>query len=852
MNSYTKFILLLTVAILCSCIQEDFYDTISNDNPSEIEVSAKLIKYSQNTVGTKADGGSFNPNTFEDTIYNAFFMLFDNKGVLRILDEATVNSEESTVSYSAQKNILYSYPNATICFLANITSESISTFSVNKTTWEDIDNFYLNVNYASSSSTRCIGVPEATDLNGDGTVEYGLPMFGSNIMTSNNSNEPIDLVRLLARVEIYMSLGIEDNGSITTLTSQPQFGLDLCEIYNIPKFIPLTPKSSTEYSTIDDDTIAKQQLISGSYSTYNLDLGENKMLYYSSADNKMYKSFYFYTPEHTFGGDLSENKVPANKSEILNASQHSNKRPIYTKLSGYLVDEKGTSYEVCYNIYLGGNSTNNFDHFRNNIYKNYIRINGAKNGPDVDHRVEKLEKMDDIVEDVSREGQSANCYIICTEGTYMLPAYRGAYTNLQEATMCDVGEDVVLACDNPNITITIDHEKSKQSTIIFNVINHSDLLSGNAVIARLNSQGQVDWSWHLWFIPGIEWNAGSNSDLGSTQRIGGLSDKKMHDGTNMADRNLGVNASLYDLKSWMPGTIPGTYYKYGYRNPYFQNQLNNNGSDYYGFNEDDYTAWNSSVKAKTDPCPPGYRVPPISVWEGENAKNVTGEYYSGMFGIAVNAFRYWDNGTRGVTDADDDLYITDDIYYPCTSSGSSMSASHLEFMLKDITEDGDKTPVKGEEGGSWGSYWRNVTFTRTVYSDFKYTVPVTSLNTGGEMLAQSSDVVFQFKMGSSTKNNVKNNSRFISCTRKTYSVKIRQERSSVLTSWNDKDIISSIEISSEQLETEPSMKTKWKEHAADERFPNTVLSNASRNIGGASTTATLNKNQGYQIRCVKE
>ena len=435
----------------------------------------------------------------------------------------------------------------------------------------------------------------------------------------------------------------------------------------------------------------------------------------------------------------------------------------------------------------------------------------------------------------------------------MLPAYRGAYSDIAKATMCDLGEDVVLACDNPNISITIDHEKSKQSTIIFNVTNSSDLLSGNAVIARLNSQGEVDWSWHLWFIPGIEWDSSSISDLGSTIRIGGLSTKKMYDGTTMADRNLGVNASLYDLDTWLPGTISGTYYKYGHRNPYFQDQLNGSNSDYHGFNEDDYTAWDSDEKAVTDPCPPGYRVPPVSVWEGENAKNMTGEYYEGMFGIEVSAFRYWDNGTKGVTDVDDDLYIVDDVYYPCTLSGSSMNAPQLEFLLKDITEDGSKSAVKGEEGGSIGSYWRNVTFTRTVYSNFKYTVSVTSLNTGGEMLSQSSDVIFQFKTGSTTKNNVKNNSKFVSCTRKTYNVKMRQERTTKLASWKDKEVISSTETGSEQLNSEPSMKTDWKNQAAGERFPNTYLSgNTSKNIGAASTTATLNAGQGYQIRCIKE
>ena len=101
--------------------------------------------------------------------------------------------------------------------------------------------------------------------------------------------------------------------------------------------------------------------------------------------------------------------------------------------------------------------------------------------------------------------------------------------------------------------------------------------------------------------------------------------------------------------------------------------------------------------------------------------------------------------------------------------------------------------------------------------------------------------------------NVKNNSKFVSCTRKTYNVKMRQERTTKLASWKDKEVISSTETGSEQLNSEPSMKTDWKNQAAGERFPNTYLSgNTSKNIGAASTTATLNAGQGYQIRCIKE
>ena len=806
-------------------------EPIPGDGASRsILFSAQPKGYNITTVGTKA-AETFDPDVFENTIYNAYFMLFDGSGILRVLDNATV-SNGATVSYSIKETILDIFPNAKVCFLANVPSTSISSFTVDETTWDEIDNFYLSVNYAASTTTKCIGVPESADLNGDGVEEHALPMFGSS-----NSNSSFTLERLLAKVEIHVSLGIERE---LLSTSMPQFGLDLCTIHNIPKFIPLTSKSKTKYSTIDSENDANNHLITDSYSTYNLNFDGNKMLYKTSGE----KSFYFYTPEHMLG-NVGTNQSASEKPILV--ENDSKKRPIFASVSGFLVDGNGASYEAKYNIYFGGNAKDNFDLIRNKIYKNYIGINGATKGPDVDHRVEILDKLDEIVDDVSKEGQCANCYIIGSTGTYMLPAYRGAYNNLASAEMCDVGEDVVLASDNPNITITIDHEKSKQSTIIFNVTNKSDLLSGNAVIARLNSQGQVDWSWHLWFIPGLEWDSSSVSDLGSTIRIGGLSTKKMYDGTTMADRNLGVNASLYDLNTWMPGTIPGTYYKYGYRNPYFQDQLNGTNSDYHGFNEDDYAVWNSVEKAVTDPCPPGYRVPPIYVWEGNNAKNVTGEYYSGMFGINVYAFRYWDNGTS--------LTSLDDLYYPCTQSGNESSVTHLDFILKDISENGNQTTFDTWEEGRGLSKvsYQSIGYDRTTYSNLHYKVPVESINQGGEMVTQSPTKIFQFRSGSTTKSNIENSSVFVSCTKTVHRVSVTQKKS--LTTnylWKDVEGTNSTQmISSDVIYVEPSMTTNWREKAADERLPD-LINLGSKEITGCNTTTDLNSNTGYQLRCIKE
>ena len=685
-NSYVYILTLVISGLLSSCIQRETYETnFDSEQVGEFVFSAMPSGYVPTHVGTKAGETStiFDYETFENTIYNAFFLLFDNSGengTLRVKEVATVDGDNATVSYSIGRDILNVFPTARVCFIANLPASILTNLTVGTTKWSDIENFYFPINYAPTNETKCIGVPEQSDLNADGVPEYALPMFGSQIIDAANINGTFQIDRLLARVEVYLSLGIEDNESLTTLLSEPQFGMDLCEIHNIPKFIPLTSKSVTSYSDITNDA-ATSQLTSGSYNTYNLDLGENKMLYYSDPNSKEYKSFYFYTPEHKLG-DIGSNDSPANKPDLI---ANTTKRPIYASISGYLVDGDGASYEAKYNIFLGGNSTDDFDLTRNKIYKNYIRINGVENGPDVDHRVEVLDKIEEVVDDVTKSGQSANCYIISTVGTYMLPAYRGAYSDMRYAEMCDVGENAVIACDNPNISITINETLSKQSTIVFDVKLNGSLLSGNAVIARI-VEGKIDWSWHLWFIPGIEWDGGSN-DLESVNRIGGLQNEDMPDGTTMANRNIGVIGAIQNSDTWLQGTQTGFYYKYGYRQPYFEDKVYGKEKKYHGVNDDNddsFTAWNDSDgKSITDPCPPGYRVPPISVWT--NNHNSATKAHANLY----NAFRYWDRGDNNISWGNifADVLGLNDIYYPY--SGYIDEAGNIkksEGYLEDATK----------------------------------------------------------------------------------------------------------------------------------------------------------------------
>lgn len=850
-----KITYILIAAVLClfaSCVEKQIYEP---DQPEQqngtVIFSATPKGFTTANVGTKAEGeeddGRFKPEVFENTIYNAFFLLFDHNGLLRVKGIATVNEDNQTVTYNIGRDVLSIFPTFTICFLANVPESTYNNdFTVGTTTWTALQSHYLSIAYAPFSETGSVGVPQKADLSGDGTEEYALPMFGSKEVTrpySDSKDYSFQLERMFARVEVMVSLGIQDDGSIATST--PQFSMVECDFHNIPTLVPLMRQtSSTACSDVPDSEVDTRLDKEEGITAYNLSTEDSKILYYSPSDEPVYRSLYCYVPEHKLG-NCGPNSVQGNKPTLITGTT---KRPAYISISGFIVDRVGTSYDAKYNIYFGENATDNFDLSRNTIYKNYVRINGVNSA---DHRVEKMEEVKEVINDVTRKGMAANCYVISAEGTYLLPAYRGAYNNLTNAPMCELGTNVVIACDNPAISITFDENLSKQSTIVFNVDNTgNDLLSGNAVIGRYKENGELDWSWHLWFIPGAEFGEGSN-DLGETNRIGGLLNANMYDGTVMADRNLGVLASLTDLDSWLPPTMVGLYYRYGHRNPYFADQKYGNGSDYHGYDQDNYAAWNTAGKSVTDPCPPGYRVPPASVWQGANAQNATNEHYSGMLGIQVSAFNYWNHG--------DAINVLNDIMYPyghMTPSGVVSSGTEdMRFTLKtELSEtSGRNEGTASPSNPSIYQYqYRTVTYTETAYTDLNYIVPSVACNVGTVLTKSTNEsVYFKSSTGNVQKTYIINNSVFVSCKKTVTQVSATERRRRNLLSygsWEEYGTPTVTVIYNEVITDRNSITADWKTSAANEL----IGSWSSSAQIGTTMTGAFNPAYGYQVRCVNE
>lgn len=654
------FLALAALFCLCSCGLEEPY--IPDSNNGTIDIVFRPTSYHNLNVGTKANSTVFD---VEDAIYSAFLIVFDNQGRCILRDPLTI-TDNRTISARTLKTDR-SLSSATVCVIVNVPQAFVNewTSDNNDNYTSDLDKFmHAEIDYSSddspfsfaaqSTTTPCVGIPQVV-LNDE--VKQCFPMFGYTKRPcdlSMSGTVQIEIKRLFARIDLTVSLDITEDDSI--LTSKPQFTLNDCEIFNIPQKVSLITSDRTSCAAVTGDQagalLASELMASFNLSNVNSTTSVDNIV----SNQTTGKSIYFYVPEHKLGITDPANADQKNKPLIIDDTPY---KALYATISGILVDGSGVSHEAKYHLYFGLNSTNDFDINRNTKYNNLLTITGISEN-ESDHRVE-LEQLDGFVESLVTRGKTANCYIIGTTGTYLLPAYRGAFNEMANADICDMGTNEVLVCDNPNITIEIDNELSKQSTIVLKISHSASVqnivMTGNAVIARRNTSGEIDWSWHLWFVPGLRYDSNSEIINIGEISIGGVYTNNMPGGTlPMMDRNLGCVSESADISSWIPGRVAGLYYRYGYKEPYISG-INMNGDnvslDYHGSEVDCYSEWNSDEKSRTDPCPIGYRVPSSTTWSGANYNDATKEHAT-----MYNAFRYWKNGGRY------DVNNLDDTYYP--------------------------------------------------------------------------------------------------------------------------------------------------------------------------------------------
>ena len=244
------------------------------------------------------------------------------------------------------------------------------------------------------------------------------------------------------------------------------------------------------------------------------------------------------------------------------------------------------------------------------------------------------------VVDLSENG-SANSYIVTAAGDYKFKAVKGNSDEAVDAFAAGVLWETENTATAPEVGAIIASASFDEGYVTFST--PETLKPGNALLAAVDAEGNILWSWHIW-IPATEvavW------------------DSEAFCGGKMMDRNLGALTATNATGDVDPLSI-GLYYQWGRKDPFpgattFEKSPKGAavaGTDWskhpekitteysvahpteYAYvpevdagvwNVDDpQDLWNAGDNAKTvyDPCPPGYRVPvydkTLPMWAGSD------------------------------------------------------------------------------------------------------------------------------------------------------------------------------------------------------------------------------------------
>lgn len=830
---------LITIALLTgfsSCISVDEFTTSANVS-GDIEFVVRPTSYNGQVVQTKATSA----NDFENKIHNCYLLLFNADGNRVYISGDLAGLTTYRIAKSEIINLLGANATCTACFIANVPVDIINgltTLSAVSSTVLDINYSNVDVQDADNDNKHSAFVVPEFDLDGSGSNApvQCLPMYGQetcNLATGDIFQ--ISLKRLFAKVTINISV------------SSGSFDLKASHLFNLPTSVRLA-ESGEESEWIKDPSAFLSQQIEGPIDDDNIAGG------ISGIGTSDYE-FYFYVPEYCL---LPVASTTANFGNEKYKPQmfDPEKKPVLVRLFGTY-----DSSNITYDLYLGEDAATSFTLKRNVHYMNSMIINGITNSKDgsgetLDCRVEVTTEQFDEVEML---GQTANCYIIGQTGSYKYPAckgvFKGGVNNIPDYMKCTKGTDLkVLYSDNNSITLDNLQYNKEANEFSFDV---TALDGGTAVLASndgnvilglvYNEDGQekIEWSWHLWFQPGTS----LDSDLGFFDFD--ASTQTYPNGSVLMDRNLGALPTSLEY----PGVEIGAYYKYGHKEPFL-------GGAYQGGGESPSYDWSGDDKSVTDPCPPGYRVPASSVWSG----NATHEHAEvDILGYGWTAYRYWNNGTDGVTG------ITDDVYFPYSGEirGNQIVSVESKTYNRSSTKDKiiayhDVDPTYGKEykeGDSWlKSTYRNVTTNRIEYYNFSYTV---SASTHVGALLQNQNNMLSYGGVKITKDDFKNSCKFNECKTKTWAKVVKEKKTGNFISgytWITEETISETLIASEQTITSESdiQDPDWLTKLADDQCTVNAIQNDIIGILGGElhiaqhSYVQVNSSNGYQVRCVKE
>lgn len=253
-----------------------------------------------------------------------------------------------------------------------------------------------------------------------------------------------------------------------------------------------------------------------------------------------------------------------------------------------------------------------------------------------------------LAKSVNCKRQTANSYIISEAGGYRFPTVKGnGSESVGSVTSAEVlwesfGSDVA-----PAVGDLVAAAEYSYGHIVFRTAD--TFKEGNAVIAAKDADGNILWSWHIWFTdqPAEQVylnNAGTMMDrnLGATSAApGNVGAYGLMYQWGRKDPFMGSSSSSAESAALSTITWPSVVssdsnrctIEYAISHPTTFITYDNINNDWYytGTSSTDDTRWTTSDKPKSiyDPCPAGWRVPDggnDGIWDKAGMK---GSVYDG-------------------------------------------------------------------------------------------------------------------------------------------------------------------------------------------------------------------------------
>lgn len=627
MKTFLKYICITaTVTLLAACSKDELHIPGRTESIEFVMRPTSFNGLDVSTVSTKALLEE-EVTEIEAAIYSRYYMIFDKDGNI-VQGRTALGIDETSMVLTPNRGT----GPFRVCFFANIPTSYLSSISK----YSDLATKRLDFEYADHDETGYIGIPVI-----DGNMcfpMYGEALFPSEDVTPVNNKVIVPLERLFAKVVLNMKAYFDASIGDLLLDS-PNLTIFSYSINNLPNSVLLVPPTETPWADSKSDSY---------FNNYDIDINDitidnSNILYDEFTTLPKYSTIY--VPEYII--KPIEGAENATDQRLKPTLIDEDKRPVYLSMQAKAHQSNFVDVPLEYKIYLGGNAVNDFSLLRNTRYNNYMTITGTGEAVmGMDHRVEagyfNLANPDN-----SGPDEPANCYIISKPGRYLIPMYKGntttQLTGVTQAETIDInGSSANTITDAQIVT------RDGSEFVLFNAnmpvsggtITPTTVAGGNKLMTVKDQNGNILWSWHLWFCdddlrPDLDvsmhkypnesgnWNGQyvMNRALGATNAI--------------TLNNLGLGSYLLTFLGDIIGLNltdfvwqDGLYYQWGRKDPMTSSPSTGSGASHQNsvLNPSRfYTDWDGTMggwtetKSINDPCPPGYRVPSSNVWRNTNS-----------------------------------------------------------------------------------------------------------------------------------------------------------------------------------------------------------------------------------------